>query len=123
MLQQGRYRERLDSLLEIRDEIIENPERHVTEHDTIFAQVEVPQALLVLSRCILDLERLVARVLFHVMQQSQSITQPEHSEVEVITFLQHTFNSVQIFDQQRSYFIVVVDVVGVSDAHEKDVGR
>jgi len=77
MLWQDWYHKHLDSFFEIRDEIVENPERYITQHDVIFAQVEVPQVLLVLFRCFLDLEWLVARVLLHVVQQSQGITQPE----------------------------------------------
>lgn len=78
MLQQGRYRERLNSLLEIRDKIVEDPESHVAQHDAILAQIEIPQALLVLPGRVLDLERLVAGILLHIMQQTQSIAQPEH---------------------------------------------
>jgi len=74
MLQQGRYGKRLDPLLEIRDEIVEDPDRHVAQYNAVLAQVKVPQALLVLPRRILDLEWLVTGVLFHVVQQSQSIT-------------------------------------------------
>jgi len=74
VFQQGRHRKRLDPLLEIRDEIVEDPNRHVAEYNAVLAQVKVPQALFVLSRRILDLERLVTGILLHVVQQSQSIT-------------------------------------------------
>lgn len=123
MLQQGWYRERLDSLLEIRDNIVENPECHVAQYDTILAQIEVSQALLILPRCIFDLEWLVAGVLLHVVQQSQGIAQPEHSGIEIVALLQHAFNGIQVFGQQRSHLFVVVDAVGVPDAHEENIGR
>lgn len=123
MLQQGRHCESLDPLLEIRDEIVENPESHVTQYDTVLAQVEIPQALLVLSGRVLDLERLVTGVLLHVVQQTQGVAQPKHSGVEVIAFLQHAFNGIQVFGQQRSHLVVIVNAVGVPDAHEENVGR
>jgi len=123
VLQQGWYRESLNSLFEIRDEIIEDPEGHVAQHDAVFAQVKVPQALLVLPGRVFYLEWLVAGVLLHVVQQTQGIAQPEHPRVEVVAFFQHAFNGIQVLGQQRPYLIVIVDAVGVPDAHEENVGR
>jgi len=67
VLQQGWYRKGLNSFLEIRDEIVENPESHVAQYDAVLAQVKVPQALFILPRRVLDLERLVARILLHIV--------------------------------------------------------
>lgn len=122
VLQQRWNRQWLHSFLQMRHDAVEDPERDVVQHASVFAEIKVAQALVVLSGRVLHLERLVPGVLFHAVQQSEGVAHPENTELKVLALLHHLFDAVQVIREEGSNFVVVVDAVRVSDAHEQDVG-
>ena len=113
MFEESWHRQSLNPLLQGRHDVVEDPECHVTQHYTILAQIEIPQTLFVLSRCVLNLEGLVPGVLFNSVQQPQGVAELEHAEVEILAFLHYALQSVQVTRQQQPEFLVVVDTIRV----------
>ena len=77
------------------------------------------KTLFVLLRRVLGLEGLIAAVLLQIVQESQSVREPQNCCVQIfVTLLYNLLDGVNGGRQQRPNFIIIVGEVRVSDAHE-----
>jgi hypothetical protein len=77
------------------------------------------KTLFILLLRVLSLEGLVATVLLQVVQQTQSVREPQNRSIQIfMTLLYNLLDCIDGGSQQRPDLVVIVREVRVSDAHE-----
>lgn len=96
-----------------------NPNSDVRQDLPILRQVKVVKTLFVLLLRVLRLEGLVTAVLLQIVQQSQSVREPQNRRIQIfVALLYNLLDCIDGGSQQRPDLIVIVREVRVSDAHE-----
>ena len=75
------------------------------------------------ASCLDDVTYLFAAVLLEVVQQAAGVGEPDADDLDVVlSLLDDLLDAADAVAEQRAHLVVVVHVVGVTYAHEEDVG-